>query len=85
MPFYLHLKEIFGKGTFYESKKENSNTFTYTIGDKDNIVKIINLVNGKFRTPKIEYLYKAIDYMNNIHGTNIEKLPIDNSNLLSNP
>lgn len=45
---------------------------------------MINLINGKFRTPKIKYLHKAIDRINIIHNTNIEKLPLDNSNIESN-
>ena len=45
---------------------------------------MINMVNGKFRTPKIKYLYKAIDHLNVVHNTNIEKLPLDKSILESN-
>jgi hypothetical protein len=44
---------------------------------------MINLINSKLRTPKIKYLYKAIDHINTIHNT-IEKLPLDNSNIESN-
>jgi hypothetical protein len=45
---------------------------------------MINLINGKFRTPKVKYLYKAIDHINLLYNTNIEKLPLDDSNLGSN-
>lgn len=45
---------------------------------------MINLINGKFRTPKIKYLYKAIDHLNLLYNTNIQKLPLDASNLESN-
>lgn len=46
--------------------------------------KIINLVNGKFRTPKIDQLYKLIDWMNKNHFMNISKLSKDNSPLFNN-
>lgn len=41
-------------------------------------------MNGKFRTPKIIYLYKAIDYLNLKYNLNINKLPLDKSNINSN-
>jgi LAGLIDADG DNA endonuclease family protein len=36
----------------------------YSITNVDGVIKIINLVNGKFRTPKIAALHKAIDNLN---------------------
>lgn len=48
------------------------------------MVEIINLINGKFRTPKVKYLYRAIDHINKVHNINIEKLPLGNSSLESN-
>lgn len=45
---------------------------------------MVNLINGKFRTPKIKYLYKAIDHINLLHSRNIQKLPLNNSDLGSN-
>ena len=82
-PLYTCIKEIFNTGAFYDIK--STNACRYTISEKYTLINMINLVNGKFRTPKIEYLYKAIDYVNTIHNTNIEKLPLDKSNFLSNP
>jgi LAGLIDADG DNA endonuclease family protein len=82
-PLYMHIKEIFGTGSFYEVK--STNVCRYTISEKYSLIELISLINGKFRTPKIEYLHKAIDYINTVHNTNIKKLPIDNSNLLTNP
>lgn len=46
--------------------------------------KIINLINGKFRTPKIDQLYKLIDWMNKHHSIDIPKLSLDNSPLFNN-
>lgn len=45
---------------------------------------MINLVNGKFRTPKVLALYKAIDNLNKWRNANLLKLPLDTSNLGSN-
>ena len=75
--------KIFNSGTLYKLK--NKKAFIYTIQDKSTLIKVLYLINGKFRTPKIQYLYRAIDYMNEKHNVNIEKLPLDNSNILSNP
>ena len=36
----------------------------YSITNADAVINIINLVNGKFRTPKIAALHKAIDNLN---------------------
>jgi len=45
---------------------------------------VINLINGKFRSAKIKYLSIAIDHLNLLYNTNIQKLPLDTSNLYSN-
>lgn len=45
---------------------------------------MISLINGKFRTPKIKYLNRAIDHLNITHNANIDKLPLDTSDLDSN-
>ena len=48
------------------------------------VIKTISLVNGKFRTPKILALYKAIDNLNKWRNANIVKLPLDTSSLDTN-
>lgn len=82
IPFFKHLKKVLGTGGIYERKVNN--VCTYRISEKNKLIEIINLVNGKFRTPKLKYLHRAIDYVNEVHITHIEKLPLDNSNLGSN-
>lgn len=79
LPLFQHIKNIFGRGSLYKVKEKN--TGIYRISDKNTLIKAINLINGKFRTPKIKYLHRAIEHINLIHDTNIEKLPLDNSNL----
>ena len=79
LPLFEHLKEVFGTGSI--SKYKFSNVCYYTICDKNGIIEFINLINGKFRTPKIWYLHKAIDRLNLKYNINIEKFPLDDSNL----
>lgn len=80
MPLIKHIKEISGKGSIYKAK--GSKFGKYIISDKDTL-KTFNLINGKFRTPKIKYL--KLQIILTLHKTNIEKLPLYNSNLGSNP
>ena len=47
------------------------------------LCKIIELINGKLRTPKIDQLYKLIDWMNKKHSMNITKLPLNDSPILN--
>jgi len=82
-PLFKHMKDVFGTGSLYQEKL--SNVCRYSISDKNTLIEVIDLINGKFRTPKIRYLHRAIDHINLIHNTNINKLPLDNSSLKSNP
>jgi hypothetical protein len=43
---------------------EPSGIGRYSITNADAVIKLINMVNGKFRTPKIVALHKAIDNLN---------------------
>ena len=43
--------------------------------------KIVHLINGELRTPKIHQLHSLIDWLNKNHNTNIIKLPLKNSSL----
>jgi len=45
---------------------------------------IINKIKGKFRTFKIYCLHKGIDLINLKYNLNINKLPLDNSDIGSN-
>jgi hypothetical protein len=67
---------------FIVKRKTNSIELRFTSVKVLN--KIINLVNGKFRTPKIDQLYKLIDWINKNHSMNIYKLSLDNSSLFNN-
>jgi LAGLIDADG endonuclease len=81
----LYLAEKFlnyFKQGFIVKRKTNSIELRFT--SVKVLKKIINLINGKFRTPKIDQLYKLIDWMNKNHSMDIPKLSIDNSPLINN-
>ncbi len=82
-PLFAKLKTVFDTGSLYQETL-NKNNCKYRVSEKGKLIEMINLINGKFRTPKIKYLYRAIDHINMIHNTNIKKLPLDNSNIESN-
>lgn len=51
---------------------------------KEDVLKIINLINGHMRTPKIEALHRAIRWINERDSTSIPCLGLDLSSLDSN-
>lgn len=65
--------------------KQNENACVITISNRESLIFIVNLMNGKFRGPKIHTFHKLIDWLNSNTNTelNIPKLGL-NSNHLSN-
>jgi len=55
--------------------KPKKNACVLIISAVKGLVKIINLINGELRTPKINQVYLLIDWLNNNHSLNISKLP----------
>jgi hypothetical protein len=51
-----------------------SNAIKLIIRGKFNILNIVSLINGKFRTPKIEKLHSLISYINDIWLNSEEKI-----------
>ena len=51
---------------------------------KQEVLKIINLINGYMRTPKIEALHRAIRWINEKDNSSIPLLGLDSSSLESN-
>lgn len=43
--------------------------------------KIVHLINGELRTPKIHQFYSLIDWLNQNHNTDFTKLPLKKSSL----
>ena len=82
LPLALKIKAVLGMGNIYKVKSKNA--YTYVISNVLDLLKIIDLINGKMRTPKIKQLYKLIDWINYHKNHNIVKLPLDNTCLGSN-
>lgn len=68
IPMYEKLKEIVNSGYIYVEK---NGVCRYAITNPYSVIHIINLVNGKFRTPKINVLNKAIDNVNKWRNANL--------------
>lgn len=56
-------------------KPKNSDCIL-TISPVKGLKKIVNLINGELRTPKIDQFYNLIDWLNKHHNSNIQKLPL---------
>lgn len=78
--------ELFNAGTI--EQPQDTNYINLLFQDVNSIQKIVVLLNGKMRTPKIEALHRLIDWLNSrsdLKVENILKLGLDNSHLNSNP
>lgn len=73
-------KTIFG-GNLY--LRPNRNLVRWMIQDVKSVCRILNAINGKLRTPKINSFYSMIDFLK-LKGINIDKLPLDTSPINSN-
>jgi len=80
-PLAVKLLNFLGKGFI---AKRKSNSIELRFSEKKTIIRIVNLINGKIRTPKIDQLHKLIDWLNNKHFMDIPKLPVDESPLHQN-
>lgn len=63
--------------------KLQDNACVLVISSVPGLKKILYLINGQLRTPKVDQVYKLIDWLNINHNTNIAKLPI-NTNKIEN-
>jgi LAGLIDADG endonuclease len=85
-PLAEFICKILGYGSIETIKSKKA--VKIHIRGRQSLIDTIELINGKFRTPKIEKLEKLIDYINKKWFKQIEKslilLPLDNSSLSSN-
>ena len=86
LPLALMIQKVLGEGSL--AKKKGVNAYILTINSYKGLVLIISLLNGNMRTPKVESLYKLIDWLNNSKNTNflgsVLKKPLNDSPLTSN-
>ena len=61
-----------------------NNSIEMRITSVQDLILLVNLINGKLRTPKIDQLYNLIDWLNHNHSASLTKLPFDSSPLSSN-
>jgi len=63
LPLALLIQKNLGFGSI--SRRKGAKAYYLVINDKRGILSMVNLLNGNMRTPKINFLYKLIDYLNN--------------------
>jgi len=73
------LLDIIGSGFIRYKPKDNA--CVLVVSPVTGLKKIVYLINGELRTPKIHQLYKLIDWLNKNHSTSIEKLPLKEGDL----
>lgn len=77
------IQDILGYGNV--DKLKTSKTILFIVRSKDNILDLIDRLNGNMRTPKILRLHLLIDwYTNDDDNLIISKLPIDNTSFGDN-
>lgn len=76
-----YIKNRLGFGSMV--KQKNKKAINLTIVNRRGLLKVVNLVNGKFRTKKIESFQKLIDNLND-NNEKIKALPKDHSSVLIN-
>lgn len=79
LAFALVLQKELRNGSI--SKQKGVNAYVLTFNSKESILLIVSLINGKMRTPKIEALYRLIDWLKD---SSIKKLPLNTEPLDSN-
>ena len=81
-PLANKLASLTNVGTVYNRK--NAGCVIWHIQNVQDVIKIINIINGYMRTPKIEALHRAINWFNECYNYNIDCLGLDLSPIDSN-
>jgi hypothetical protein len=76
------LQQVLGCGFIQKPKK--GNYYLFEIQNINGLLTVVNLINGKMRTPKIEALNRLINWLNIKNNNSIECLKLDTSNLNNN-
>ena len=79
-PLAKKLLYLIGSGFIRYKSKDNA--CVLVVSPVVGLKKIVSLINGELRTPKIHQFYKLIDWLNKNHNTNIKKLPLKEGNLI---
>jgi hypothetical protein len=81
-PLADKLASITNTGTVYA--KSNAGHVLWQIQKTEDVIKIVHIINGFMRTPKIEALHRAICWYNTYDNLNIKCLSLDSSPIDSN-
>lgn len=81
-PLAQKLASITKAGTVYN--KNSAGYVLWQIQKTEDVIKIIKIINGYMRTPKIEALHRAINWFNDFDNCNIDCLGLDQSSIDSN-
>lgn len=81
-PLALKLASVTNTGAVY--RKVNAGCVIWQIQKSEEVILIINLINGFMRTPKIEALHRAINWFNTFDNLNLTCLGLDKSPINSN-
>jgi hypothetical protein len=76
------LLDIIGSGFIRYKTKENA--CVLVVSPVVGLKRIVNLINGELKTPKIRQLHDLIDWLNKNHNAQLEKLPLNKDNIENN-
>ena len=68
----------------YIRYKPKDNACVLIVSPVKGLKRIVDLINGELRTPKINQLFNLIDWLNYNHSSNIKNLPVNNKPLKDN-
>lgn len=79
-PLALLIQKNLGFGSLI--RKKGVNAYILYINNNEGILKLVHLLNGNMRTPKINSLYNLIDWLNyKKPELNLNKLPLNSKSL----
>lgn len=81
LPLIIKLTEIYGGRLRFKNKE---NAIVWIVNTHNELIKLINLINGKLRTPKINIFNELISWLNVKYNYNIPIHTPDTSNLNNN-
>ena len=80
LPLALVIQKNLGYGSLI--RKKGVNAYVLYVNNNEGILKLVHLLNGNMRTPKIYSLYNLIDWLNNKNKElNLSKLPLNSKSL----
>lgn len=64
--------------------RPKDNACVLVVSPVKGLKRIVKLINGELKTPKIIQLHNLIDWLNKNHGSNIKKLPVNTEAMSKN-